>query len=346
MRLILSLFFLLLSSAASAADHAVILQYHHFGSNTPPSTSVTMEQFRKHVDYLSENAFTVWPLDRIIAHLKNKVPLPEKCVSITIDDAYISIYENAFPLLKRHGWPFTVFVATEAVDKGYREMLSWDQMRKMAESGGAFAGHTDTHAYLLHKTGKETEAQWKARITEDIKKSFARIHEELGTASTLFAYPYGEYNTAVKKIVTGLGLTGFGQQSGPAWSGSDFGIVPRFALAAGYAEMDGFITKVHSLPLPVLSASPEDPVVFGNDPRPALRLILSGGAYSKESLSCFLSGRGTISLQWVDRERGIVEAVSDRPLPEGRSRYNFTAMHTDGIRYFWYSHLWIHSYSY
>ena len=202
----------------------------------------------------------------------------------------------------------------------------------------------DTHAYLLHKIGNETEAKWKVRIKEDIKKSFSRIHEERGTTSTLFAYPYGEYNTAVKKIVTELGLTGFGQQSGPAWSGSDFGAVPRFALAAGYAEMDGFITKVHSLPLLVLSASPEDPVVSGNAPRPVLRLILSGGAYSKESLSCFSSGQGTISLHWMDKERSIVEAVSDRPLPKGRSRYNFTAMHTDGTRYFWYSHLWIHRY--
>ena len=163
-----------------------------------------------------------------------------------------------------------MFVATDAVAKGHRGILSWDQMREMAKSGGAFAGHTDTHAYLLHKTAKETEAQWKARITEDIKKSFARIHEALGTVSTLFAYPYGEYNTAVKKIVIELGLTGFGQQSGPAWIGSDFGAVPRFALAAGYAEMDGFITKVNSLPLPVLSASPEDPVVFGNEPHPVL----------------------------------------------------------------------------
>ena len=304
---------------------------------------VNYQSVSSQIESLSENAFIVWPLNKIIAQLKNKVPLLEKCVAITIDDAYVSIYEKAFPLLKRHGWPFTVFVATEAVDKGYREMLSWEQMREMAESGGAFAGHTDTHAYLLRKTGNETEPQWESRITEDIKKSFTRIHDELGTASTLFAYPYGEYNLSIKKIVTDLGLTGFGQQSGPAWNGIDFGVVPRFALAAGYAEMNGFIIKVNSLPLQVLSVSPEDPVVFGNDPHPVLRLTLSDGAYSQESLSCFLSGHGTISLNWVDKERGIVEVVSNKPLPEGRNRYNFTALHTDGTRYFWYSHLWIHS---
>ncbi|WP_022664911.1 polysaccharide deacetylase family protein [Desulfospira joergensenii] len=337
---ILLVFFVGCSSAA-AAGHGVILQYHHFGKDTPPSTSVTLDQFRQHAAYLEKNGFIIWPLEKMIQNLKAGSPLPEKCAAITIDDAYVSIYEKAFPILKEKGWPFTVFVATQAVDKNYKNMLSWDQMREMAGHGADFGPHTHTHLYLLKRLDRESEAQWATRIKADITRSVTRIQEEVGRVVPLFAYPFGEYNPAIKGMVTAMRLTGLGQQSGPVWTGSDFGAVPRFAMAAGYADMESFTTKVNSLPLPVTAVTPEDPVVSEENLKPVLRLTLGEGEYDRESLACFLSGHGPIDLSWVDRKNQVLEVKSSRPLPEGRSRYNITARHRDGSRYFWYSHLWI-----
>ncbi|MDY6843005.1 MAG: polysaccharide deacetylase family protein [Thermodesulfobacteriota bacterium] len=324
-----------------AENSAVILQYHHFGKDKPRSTSVTLEQFDQHLSYLERNHYTVWPLEKIVSYLKERRQLPHKCVAITIDDAFVSVYERGFPLLKKKGFPFTVFVPTEAIDKRYGSYMSWEQMRKMIPFGATFASHSHRHTSLIKRCSDETEEGWRERIKNDILLSIKRLKEELGHASTLFAYPYGEYDLALKEIIKSLELIGFGQQSGAIWSGSDFLVLPRFPVSGYYADMGEFITKVRSLPLPVLSAEPENPILSFEASIPKLRLKLGAGDYQLDLIACYASGQGKMQIQWVDRENKILEMMAHRPLPVGRSRYNCTAPHKDGKRYYWYSHMWI-----
>ncbi len=324
-----------------AADHAVILQYHHFGDDTPPSTSVTLKQFDLQLSYLLEHGYNVWPLEKIISFLKERKGLPDKCVAITIDDAYVSVYERAYPRLRKYGFPFTVFVPTGGVDKGIKSYLSWGQMREMQKYGAAFASHSSSHDYLIRRHEGEGREEWKDRVTKDIKHSLKRLKEETGRTPGLFAYPYGEYNTDLKDIINGLGLTGLGQQSGAVWSGSDFGVLPRFPMAAHYADREQFITKVQSLPLPVKSSVPDEPVLPPGVSMPLLSLTLMPGSYDPDSLACYTGGQGKIHVTWPDRDAHMLEIRAKGPLPKGRSRYNCTARHKKENRYFWYSHLWI-----
>ncbi len=332
---------LCLSSPVRAAGYAVILQYHHFGTGTPPSTSVMPRQFEDHLEYLETHAFTVWPVEKIVTHLRQGKDLPERCVGITIDDAYASVYEKALPLLKKHGYPFTVFVTTGGVDRGFTSYMTWSQMREMLQWGAAFAGHSHSHDFLVRRRGGETEDQWARRVKEDIELSVRRLREELDSPSALFAYPYGEYNAALKEIVLGLSLVGFGQQSGALWEGSDFTALPRFPMSVEYADMSQFAEKVNSLPLPVLSAVPDDPLLPPGISRPRLRLKLAPGEYLKSSLACYAGGQGQIPAAWTDAEGLTVEVAAGEALPPGRSRYTCTARHRSENRYYWYSHLWI-----
>lgn len=338
---IISLMIPVSGSVSVSAEHAVILQYHHFGDDTPPSTSVTLEQFDRHLEYLSENKYTVWPLEKIVAYLKDKKELPDRCVAITIDDAYVSIYEEAWPRLRKYGYPFTVFVPTEGVEKGIKSYLTWEQMREMQADGVVFSSHTHTHDYLIRRLPGETENAWIDRMITDIKRSLDLLEEKLGSSSVLFAYPYGEYNVALKQIIRSLGLTGIGQHSGGIWHGSDFAVLPRFPMAAGYAEMDQFATKVRSMPLPVMYEEPVEPVLTEGVLKPALRLTLARGDYYPDSIACYSGGQGRIKVNWVDKEKGILEITPNEDLPKGRSRYNCTARHKTENRYYWYSHLWI-----
>jgi len=323
---------------AFSADSAVILQYHHFGAGTPASTSVTMDQFRGHLDYLKSGGFTVWPVEKIVARLQEGEALPERCVGITIDDAYTSVYERAFPLLRENGYPFTVFVTTEGVDKGFESYMTWDQMREMLSAGAAFGAHGHSHDYLVRRRPGEAGGEWEERVRGDIALSVTRLREETGVSPPLFAYPYGEYDTALKGIVTGLGLAGFAQQSGPLWKGSDFAALPRFPMAAGYADMAQFAVKAQSLPLPVVSALPDDPVLPPGEAPPVLRLTLEPGDYARNTLACFGAAGAGIRASW---EGLSLQITSPEPLPAGRSKYTCTARHLSEDRYFWYSHLWI-----
>jgi biofilm PGA synthesis lipoprotein PgaB len=164
----------------------------------------------------------------------------------------------------------------------------------------------------------------------------------LGPNPSLFVYPYGEYSLKLERIVGDLALVGVGQQSGAIGPQSNFLALPRFPMGGVYSSMDQFPTKVNSLPFPVIAVEPADPVLHQGETRPVLRVTLAPGQFQMESLACYLRGK-RIPITWVDRSRRIFETRAERPLPEGRSKYNCTAHHQNEDRYFWFSHLWINN---
>lgn len=338
----LSLLFLLLVYLvpAQAARSCVVLQYHHVSNDTPGITSVTPAQFNDHLDYLQTNHFNVMPLREVVTALTKGTGLPEKCVSLTVDDAYTSVYQNAYPGIKALGWPMTVFVSTAGVDAGIASFMSWEQMREMSQHGVVFENHGHGHIHLLRTIPDESMTAWRERILNDIQTAQQRITQEIGNAPRLFAHPYGEFNPEVIQLVKASGLTGFGQQSGPLWPRADFGALPRFPMNAQYASMPGFIIKVNSLPLPVVSAEPGDPLVPLQQWRPELKLTLEPGSYSKATLQCFTGGSNNVELTWSTDRPGLLSIKPNFDLKPGRSRTNCTmpANHTGRFR--WYSHNW------
>ena len=133
------------SGLIHAAEHGVILQYHHVATNTPASTSISPEDFKTHLDYLRDNAFNVIPLDQMIESLRLGQQISDKAVAISFDDGYLSIYEEAFPLLQSYGFPFTVFISTQPIDDEQANFLSWQQIQEMSEAGVIIANHMVDH---------------------------------------------------------------------------------------------------------------------------------------------------------------------------------------------------------
>jgi peptidoglycan/xylan/chitin deacetylase (PgdA/CDA1 family) len=330
---------LLMVSPAYAADHCVILQYHHFSSSTPAITSVTPKQFEAQLNYLEQNNFSILPLREIIRKLEADIPLPEQCVALTVDDAWLSVYSTAFPMLKKRGWPMTVFVNSEAVDEQRQNTLNWPQMREMMQHGFSFENHGHSHDHLIRKRQQESEPQWLQRVRDNIITANKRITEELGIKPEFFAYPYGEYTPQVQQTVSKLGLKGFGQQSGPISKNSDFSALPRFPIAGVYAKLSGFITKVNSQAMPVVSASPLNPVLAQHTRRPQLTLKLDIEKHQQGLLNCFINGSAEVSIEWLDT--ATVQVKPEFDLPAGRSRTNCTMPTERKGSYYWYSHNWI-----
>src|SRR3546814_7853295 len=102
------------AAESPAADNgAVLLMYHRFGEDALPSTSVRLEQFEAHLAELTSGAYHVMALPEIVARLAAGAPLPERTVAITIDDAALSVYREAWPRLKAAKLPFPLFDSTE-----------------------------------------------------------------------------------------------------------------------------------------------------------------------------------------------------------------------------------------
>lgn len=337
------LFAILLLVLVTPVNAAVVFMYHRFGEAEHPSTNVTLAQFEAHLDFLEREGFDVWPLPKLVSHLKNHDPVPDKVVAITIDDAYLSVYRHAFPMLRKRGMPFTVFVATGAVDQELADYMSWEQLRELHAAGVTLANHGASHAYLVRQEAGESEADWQRRVREDIVRGQLRLQEELGKdvneSPRLFAYPYGEYNVEMMAMLEQMGYAAFGQHSGALGPYDKLQALPRFPINERYAELDGFALKARALPFPVLDASPVDPVVASLE-APVLSLHFDESAANLDQLSCYFGGE-RMSIQWLDRDDRRVAVSADSGLPAGRSRYNCTAPHETANRWYWYSHLWI-----
>jgi peptidoglycan/xylan/chitin deacetylase (PgdA/CDA1 family) len=332
---------LLLTTSLHAA---VIIQYHHVDDSTPPITSVTVQQFREHMQYLADNDFTVWPLPKIIHALKNKQALPDRVIAITFDDGYKSVLSNAVPVLRKHDFPYTIFINTDLIGHS-QEFMSWQQLQQLNSEGATIANHTTAHSHLVRQRADENYLQWKNRIETEIMQAENEIRHQLGNSPGLLAYPYGEYNNLIKLIAKTHGLTGFAQHSGAFDENVDWQAVPRFAFNQAYAEMQGFADKVNSLPMPLLSTVArdhrgeplEEPLIPTHSHRPTLKLTLESAELA-ERVQCFASGQGRVPGE-VDGATVTLQLQQD--LPVGRSRINCTAASDQAGRFYWYSHFFM-----
>jgi len=333
---ILLVMFALSEVCAYADGFAAVLMYHRFGEDRYPETSIRIEQFEAQLELLRREEFAVVPLSSLLAALDGRGTLPTNAVVITVDDAYRSVYEAAYPILREYGFPFTVFVATDPVDQGLRGYLTWDQMREMAKNGTSFANHGAAHLSMISKLAGESGDDRIARALADVEKGRKRLSSELDPVPDVFAYPYGEFDSRIAGKLRELGYTCFGQHSGSVGPRSDRRALPRFPIAEAYSDIEEFRTKIRSLPMPVEVLDPWEPAT--GESRPEIDITLGNTNARLSELACFVGGQGRVPVKWIKAGKRFT-IVPNRPLEPGRHRVNCTAPREDG-RYLWFSHPW------
>lgn len=304
-------------------DSATVLMYHRFGESRYPSTNISIEQFEAHLAHLAAGNYTVLKLDDIIVRLRAGELLPDRTVAITIDDAYLSVYTEAWPRLTEAGFPFTLFVASSPIDRELSGYMSWEQIRELQSSGVTIGSQTHTHPHMHRLSDEEVRAE--------ISTSNGRFIEELGLRPELFAYPYGEYSQFVIDAVKDAGFrAAFGQNSGIMHSADDQFQLPRFAFNEAYGTIDRLKLAVDGLPLKVHDLTPEDMVLTTNPP-------LYGFTVSEEmspvsQLRCFSNNHGKLDVTMLGMR---AEIRAPGPLTEPRARINCTMPAVDG-RWRWF----------
>jgi len=333
---------------ASETNALVVLQYHHISDQSPQVTSTSPELFKAQMALLDEQGFTVLPLERLPKLLEaageRGARLPDKTVMITFDDGYRSIYNNAWPELKKRNWPFTVFVNSQPHDEKKALYMSWEQLRELASNGVSIANHSDSHPHLVRRRQDESEHQWQQRRMQEILFAEKRIKAEIGRSLKMFAYPYGEYDATLLDVLASNGYLAFGQQSGPVSASSHPQLIPRFPFGGEYGAIEDFSVKVNTLPFPHLKVELKDskgrnitnPELPAGEFRPImeLRSPILGFPLSAQ---CFATAQGPIE---AEIKGGALVARAQRPLNVGRSRYNCTAA-AGGGRFYWYSQLFM-----
>lgn len=302
-----------LPSLCLAANSAVILQYHRFGESDMPSTNVSLDQFDEHLNHLISDGYTVLPVPHIIAALRSGTSLPDKAVGITIDDAAVSVFEEAWPRLNAAEFPFTVFVSTQAVDGNYARTMSWDQIRTLVDAGVTIGNHSSSHGRLWLKD--------ISSANEDIEEAQNRFERELGFKPQIFAYPFGEYNLELRDLLEELNFeAAFGQNSGVASAQGDFLTLPRFSLNEHYGSLERFKLIINTLPMPVRDITPADPILVRNPPN--IGFTIDETIENIENVACYASNQGSVLVELLGVSR--VELRMSRKLNTGRNRVNCT----------------------
>lgn len=197
----------------------VILAYHAFVEDGERGQRYFMPQnrFARQLAWLKLRRYTVLSLDDLVAYRRNNILPPAYSVVITIDDGYADNESVAYPILRRYGFPVTIFLVSGFIGKSNRwdhdsqlsgcRLLSWTEIHKMQNDGVRFGAHTRNHVAL-------TDVEI-SRAKEEVESSRAELEKLLGRPVLTFCYPYGKNNPGVQKIVTNAGFVcGCSFQSG------------------------------------------------------------------------------------------------------------------------------------
>jgi len=187
----------LLTMGSQAAEQGAgggipVLVYHRFGPEVADSMTVTTPVFESHLKYLQENGYRVIPLRELLGnYLKTGVPPDSRMVAMSADDAHISVYRHALPLVKKYRIPMTLFVYPSAVSNASYAM-TWDQLRELKGTGFFdFQSHTYWHPNFKKEKEKLCPAEFEKLVEMQFRKSREKVEKELGGKVNLLAWPFG-----------------------------------------------------------------------------------------------------------------------------------------------------------
>ncbi len=305
------------------ANYASFIMYHRFGDSRYPSTNIKKEQFLEHITELLKPKYNVISIENALEAINNKNLVKDRSVVITIDDAYSSVFNYAWPIFKKYNIPFTLFVSTDVIDNNTPGYMSWEEIRILRDYGVTIGSQTKSHPHMFRLDKKS--------IINELSISNKRFVDEIGSQPKIFAYPYGEYNLEVLEQVKSHGFTAaFGQHSGVAHKSLGLYELPRFAMNEKYGGIERFLLAVNALPMPISDLSPKDPFISKNPPY--YGFTLSDLIKPKNAVRCFASNGIKSDTRRLGKNR--IEVRLSNAFSRGRGRINCT-MAAEDNRWRW-----------
>lgn len=163
-----------------------VLGYHNF-SKTAAVSDMLMRtsDFRKQMEYIRDAGLTVISMPEFLEWRFGTRELPAKCVLITLDDGWKSVYTEAYPILHEFGYPFHLFLYTQFLS-GRGDSMSPEMIREMQQHGATVGSHSSSHAY---------PRAWKAAAAKGAEEEMAMVEREIGATFPKLSGLFGPVNT-------------------------------------------------------------------------------------------------------------------------------------------------------
>lgn len=177
-----------------------ILMYHYVDGKEW-SLSVSPESFKWQMKYLDDHHYHVISLDDFVAQRMAGKKIPHHTVVITFDDGTQDNYTVAYPILKKHGFPATIFLITDRVgiESDGLTYLNWEQIEEMSRNGICFGSHTQNHSYVPNLTREE--------LMIELVNSKKMIEKHLSKSIHHFCYPLGGFTEDAKEVIQDAGYS-------------------------------------------------------------------------------------------------------------------------------------------
>lgn len=228
----------------------IIYCYHRLVDKVRyPGTEITPAAFEAQMKELKDRGITVIGMQDLLAWKRGDKNIPPRCAVITFDDGWKSQYEVVWPIMKKFGYTFTMFIYTEGVaggSLGGGQAITWEQLADLRDNGIDIEAHSATHQDLreghtvmvIEPGGKRTKkkltgAEYEQWVQNEVVGCKQLLEQRLGIKINCFAVPFGNYNEHVKEIARNAGyeamFTVYGQ---PITYTSPMDALGRYAIEA------------------------------------------------------------------------------------------------------------------
>jgi peptidoglycan/xylan/chitin deacetylase (PgdA/CDA1 family) len=195
---------------ARLAQPPIMLMYHAIGDRAERAGRyiTPLQRFTRQLAWLRSAKYRVVSIEEILEHRRTYRLPPPRAVVLTFDDGYQDNYRLAWPLLRRRGLRAAFFLVSRRIGEtntwdssgelAGRPLMSWAEVRQLAESGMEIGAHTRRHVVLPDLPPEERRAEIMGSRTD--------LEERLGTLVRAFAYPYGRLDDATVEAAEQAGF--------------------------------------------------------------------------------------------------------------------------------------------
>jgi peptidoglycan/xylan/chitin deacetylase (PgdA/CDA1 family) len=187
--------------------NCVIYVCHHLAPSAPQSEepgTLRLQTFSRQLWWMKRMGVNFISLRDLAGWLDGQQTLAKRCAVLTFDDAYSSVAEYGYPILRHSGIPFGVFVIAGLMGKesnlyvhrggSPRRHLDSEALKSLVDSGLVEIG---VHGYD-HRNLTTCDGAQRLREIKEAKQALEDIFEQ---EVPYFAYPFGRTDGAAAEQV-------------------------------------------------------------------------------------------------------------------------------------------------
>jgi peptidoglycan/xylan/chitin deacetylase (PgdA/CDA1 family) len=318
----------------------MVLCFHNIEDKSAmKALTISVAEFEHELQAVKEHGFSVIGMQDFLAWRRGEKDIPAKSCVITIDDGWVSGYTNAWPILKKYGYPFTLFIYVNYVGTGGKS-LSWQQLEELRDAGVDIQSHTYSHSNL-RSPGGGVDAKAKASILKDVQtlgregwlrkeviESKKVLEDRLGIKVNAFAYPFGIHTAEARAMAKEAGyeaaFTVYGQR---LTHSSPWDLLGRYAVEAakpvifqsalsmiggGVAPEDPLTSPATQLAATSMITQPMEGETISN-PKPLLKANLATlGELDPNSVEMRVSGIGPVPVKFDPASKNAEAQVTQK----------------------------------